>query len=305
MKVLIGVDGGASTTNFIALSEDGRELASSSSLGINYNFIGLDEALNNLLDGIKKLNIDEMEIMSLSIGNPAKDDLTIDEGEKEFVRRIQDSFSYSFPVHVKSDAFMALYGLLEEKSAGALLISGTGSMGIGINEKEKIYIVGGWGRPTNDDGSAYDIGVKGLEAAFKYADGIGPYTELTRAYLDCFCVKEIRDLVPILNSSQWARRELAGLASIVSDLAKEGDREALRILEDATTSLVAYGKSLVEKIGNQECVFGIYGGVFQNSKLVREGFSKRLKEIYPKIKICFPDMKAEKAAALYALRRQT
>lgn len=66
---------------------------------------------------------------------------------------------------VVDDVYMALYGLTKGEE-GILLISGTGSMGVAIDKDTNLHTVGGWGRPTNDNGSGYYIAVEGIKAAY-------------------------------------------------------------------------------------------------------------------------------------------
>ena len=99
----------------------------------------------------------------MSIGNPSIDDVTEDENSILFINEILKRINVG-KIFMKSDAFMALYGLTRG-SAGVLIISGTGSMGIGIDKDKRIHEVGGWGRPTLDGGSAYSFGVMGINEA--------------------------------------------------------------------------------------------------------------------------------------------
>ena len=58
--VLIGIDGGGTKTSCAAY-RDGKRIASSRSGPMNYNFIGIRQAAENLLEGIAALGIPSAE----------------------------------------------------------------------------------------------------------------------------------------------------------------------------------------------------------------------------------------------------
>lgn len=301
MGIIIGVDGGGTKTGIIAADVFGNTLAYAKGNSINYNNISMDEAVSNFYAAINSLKLGyDADIVAISIGNPAMDDISVDKNTEIFKERISELYNRS-RIFMKSDAFMALYGLTKG-DPGVFMISGTGSMGIAIDEKEEIYIAGGWGRPTSDGGSAYDIAVKGLTAAFNFYDGVGEETMLAEAATKYYGTETLRDVIPVLNDSGYKKSHIAMFATVVSRCGELGDIVALDILTQAAKRLSDYVIALIKKIGKEDCLVGIYGGVFQNNEYIREKFSTGIKEKYPEVQIKIPDMKPEEAAVIYALR---
>lgn len=300
MDVIIGVDGGGTKTSIAAIDMTGNVVAASRGGSINYNFISMVEAVCNLVDAVNRLNLpDSVNIACLSIGNPSIDDVTEDENSLLFINEILKRINVG-RVFMKSDAFMALYGLTKG-NAGVLIISGTGSMGIGIDNEKRIHVVGGWGRPTLDGGSAYCIGVMGINAAIDAYDRVGKDTLLVEYACKFFKVSNLRNAIPVLNSDDVKKSDLAGFAVKVSKCAELGDLVAVDILNHAAFRLSDYAISLIDAVKEETLVVGIYGGVFQNNEYIRNMFAKRVKERYPLVDIRIPDMKPEMSAALYAL----
>ena len=50
-RYFVGVDGGGTKTALVALTPEGREVAAAVCGPLNYNFIGVDAALDNLQGG--------------------------------------------------------------------------------------------------------------------------------------------------------------------------------------------------------------------------------------------------------------
>ena len=110
---------------------------------------------------------------------------------------LQMGAALQVPVLTRSDVYMSLYGLTAGHP-GVMVVSGTGSMGIGQDAAGQIHAVGGWGRITGDEGSGYWIAREGLRAAMRAADGLEPPTALLDAALEWAGVREPRALIGYL-----------------------------------------------------------------------------------------------------------
>ncbi len=305
-EIILGVDGGGTKTKIIASEYSGHILAEAIGYSINYNFIGMDNAIKNFINICNKLNLSkDTKITSVSIGNPAMDDEVHDIMADTFIECIKtyDLFDENTKYYMKSDAFMAFYGLTRGKE-GVLIISGTGSMGVAIDKKGNLYTVGGWGFPTNDDGSGYYIAVEGLKAAFNYADGINPGGNLLQAALRFFNTNKARELIGILNNEKYLKADIAAFSKEVAKCAEKGDGESNMILDNAAKLLSLYAISLIRKIKSEHCTVGMYGGVFQNNEQVRNHFTRYINKDYPNINVQFPELMPEEAAVIYAINKR-
>jgi N-acetylglucosamine kinase-like BadF-type ATPase len=124
---------------------------------------------------------------------------------------------------------------------------------------------GGWGYLFGDEGSGYSLGIAALRAAVQAADGRIPPTSLQEDVLFALGLRQVEELVAALYQRNPTREIIARLASVVFTAAEKGDRQAERILEDATSELVKAALAVVSILGWNEtipCILG--GGVFQH-----------------------------------------
>jgi len=98
--------------------------------------------------------------------------------------------------------------------------------------------------------------------------------------------------------------KFAKFAKEVEKCANEGDHAAASIVDKAVSILVQYACNLIEVLGMEDCIVGMYGGVFQNSPYISNSFIKRIYAVYPKAKIGFPDLTPEAGAVLYGIKKR-
>jgi glucosamine kinase len=85
-------------------------------------------------------------------------------------------------LHLVSDAVTALRGA-HQGAPGALVIMGTGAIGLVLQRDGQHTTVGGWGFPSGDEGSGADLGLRAINLTQQAVDGRGPVTALTQAVL--------------------------------------------------------------------------------------------------------------------------
>lgn len=297
-RYFVGVDGGGTKTALVACTADGQEIASAVCGPLNYNFIGLDAALNNLAQGIAALALPEGSMVAVGIGDPSIDDESESPVAKEFAARA--TALLGVPVYIRSDAYMTLFALTGGKKTGVLIISGTGSMAIGEDAMGKTSVVGGWGRLTGDEGSGYYIGREGICAALRAFDGVAPQTALTDAALAYFDVCAPRDLISVFYGEN--EPDVAGFSRCVARCANEGDAVAAGILLDAANYLVRYASVLIERTNAN--LLGVWGSVLCKNATVRRAFEDGVQQKFPNVEIREPAISAELAAALYAAQQE-
>ena len=290
----IGVDGGGTKTALAAFDENGKQVAESLSGPLNYNFIGLDAAFGNLRYGIAALGLPEGSLAAIGIGDPSIDDIPDSPNALAFLKKCEKEIGV--PVFIRSDAYMTLFALTEGKERGVLVISGTGAIALGEDEKGKVRVAGGWGRLSDDEGSGYYIGISGIRAALRCADGIVGKTELLPAALEYFGCREPRRLTDVFYGE--TEPDIAGFSKKVSECAEKGDEMANEILSSAARFLADYAGVLIEKCDAK--LVGTYGSVLCKNKKVRDEFERIIKERFDDVTIKEPSVSAQYAAAMYA-----
>jgi N-acetylglucosamine kinase-like BadF-type ATPase len=187
---------------------------------------------------------------------------------------------------------------------GINVISGTGSMTYGERAGTGIR-VGGWGELFGDEGSAYWIAIKGLNAYSRMSDGrlpVGPLHETLRTHLALEADLDLVDVV--LNRWRGGRSEIAALSRVVAGAAEEGDECAARILSEAADELAGLVDTTRRRLDfgpDQEVPVSYSGGVF-NARPVVEGFEAALKHLHDGYELREPLYSPVVGAAIYAAK---
>jgi N-acetylglucosamine kinase-like BadF-type ATPase len=137
-------------------------------------------------------------------------------------------------VDVVSDGDVAYHDAFGA-GAGILLLSGTGSMALGRSAAGREARAGGWGALLGDEGSGWALGVHGLRAVARAADGRGPATALTAALLPALALRSAPDLIAWVRGR--SKRDVAALAPLVLQAAAAGDPVAIALRDDAAREL--------------------------------------------------------------------
>lgn len=80
---------------------------------------------------------------------------------------------------LESDALVALLGA-HQGAPGALVIMGTGAIGLALQANGARTTTGGWGFPCGDEGSGADLGLQAVNFTQRAVDGRHAHTPLTR-----------------------------------------------------------------------------------------------------------------------------
>ena len=130
---------------------------------------------------------------------------------------------------------------------GVLLIAGTGSIAWARGENGRIVRAGGWGALLGDEGSGYAVGIAGLRAVARAADGRGLLTALTDRLLAATACVDPMALIP------WAatagKSGIAALAPTVLEAATAGDVVATGIAENAACELAQQANAVIAASG--------------------------------------------------------
>src|SRR3954464_15580483 len=131
-----------------------------------------------------------------------------------------------------SDGLAACIGA-HSGANGAIVVAGTGSVGVGLLEGREIRIAG-YGFPVSDEGSGADIGLQVVRLALRAADRRGELTPLLSEVLGGFD----HDPYQAVAWSEEARpADYAAFAPIVMRHADRGDPVGRRVVERAADAI--------------------------------------------------------------------
>lgn len=300
-EVVVGVEGGGTKTIVALATLEGKILKLVKAGPSSPRNIGIKKATDNIAIAIKKVLKRDKKIVSTFIGLPAvAEEFKVKKKEirKELFKKIPKIFKGK--VKIGSDQEVAFRSGSDQKD-GVLIIAGTGSVVCGWKGKKKIH-VSSWGWLA-DEGSAFFIGQRTLQAIFKDLDGRGPETLLTKLTFKELKLQKKEDLVNFIYSKNPT--ESVPLLSIICEKAsKKRDKVAKSILIEAAGELVFGANTVIKKLNFKSLKFPLVlvGGIFK-SKIVVKKIKKEIKKIAPKAKFILVKNKTVSGAVKLAIKK--
>lgn len=168
-------------------------------------------------------------------------------------------------------------------SAGVIVISGTGSIGYGRDEKNRVLRCGGWGSTFDDAGSGFDVGRKAIAAALRDFDRRGPPTRLGKDICRALGISEITQAA----SKALTPDQVAALFPLVDRAARARDRVARQLCREAGRDLAELAAALLLQMNGKVRRYEVVcsGGVFKGSALVRRSFADFLRRVSPGVRV--------------------
>lgn len=282
MRYILGIDGGGTKTEVVVATETGDILCKAYSGPSNWTSTPRKVAKENIIEGIESalkqapgINID---LITAGIAGVTSREWEL----KEFL----ESLSISREVIVTNDAHIALIGAILDME-GVIVIAGTGSISYGRKDGREER-TGGWGYLLGDEGSAYDVGRKGMIAALRAYDGRGRETLLLDMFYEYLGRGELEALIRIIYDR--AKDIISGFARYVVKAGEMGDRIAIDILREASYELSLLGVSTAQRLGykrEDEFNLAYTGGFFKAKEIVIDPFTSFIRERFPNANI-FP-----------------
>ena len=276
--LFLGIDGGGSTLRVAVVNRRLESLCSLTESSANPNLIGHDAAQalirRSIGDVLERANLQPASIRAAAIGVAG----AASTHSRDWLLQTLEPALPATMLIPSSDLEIALVGALA-KSCGILLLAGTGSAVYGISPAGERLQIGGWGYLLGDDGSSYWIGRQLLRHLISVHDS-GSSVEsdaLSRHCLHALGLKQPRELIAWLYRAEEApAARIASLAGVVSEAASEGDAEAIQILEQAATLLVAQAAVLQRRLAYDDAPIAFAGGLLDNDNTISDLVSKEL-----------------------------
>jgi N-acetylglucosamine kinase-like BadF-type ATPase len=285
-KYFLGIDGGGTKTHAVITDSEFRIVGEGFGGAANPLRIGLEEAVLHIEQavadacaqaGVDLGNIESACAAIAGINHPIH------------YHTMKDALDEALQVgglELVTDARAALEGALDGK-AGVVVIAGTGSIAIGVNNDGRTARAGGFGPTLSDEGSGYYIAQRALKAVVSSFDGRSPRTSLVERVCDRLGVADPSDLPAVIYNSDSERVDIAPLAEIVDEAAREGDSVARQILTDAGRELGRLAASVIDKLGLHSSAFRVacVGSVFRSGEVVLGPLREAVSRVSPKAEI--------------------
>jgi N-acetylglucosamine kinase-like BadF-type ATPase len=272
LQYVIGVDGGGTKTEAVAMLVDGTALCTVHSGSTNKRANPIEQVTTNLKQLFQQILNHEStrghECVSVGMGLAG----VLDDQDANQVSLIVETYfkeqNLRCPIILKSDVEIVLINTLRSEF-GIAVISGTGSNLFGMTPDYKKYNVGGWGHLLGDEGSGYVIGLRTLQAVMQSYDGILPPTQLTSRIIQHYELQQVTDLINYIYRPEISKADIARFARICIEASQQQDELAISIIKRSAQELATSTFALIQK-----------NEWFTSSSIVMEGSIFRYSDIF-------------------------
>ena len=303
--LILAVDGGQTSTKAVLARRDGTILAQGRGTpcdhihgpnGVQRNRDAIHSAARSALAAAGR---DASEIVAVGLGLTSAPR----EGEASGVfRDIVRELCEPEAIWVDADFVTNLYGA-SAGAPGVVVIAGGGSVGYGVDPAGREAVSGGLGYLMGDDGSAWYIGLRAIQAAAKASDQRGEPTALLPFVLEHYRLRTVRDIIRIIYDKDFTRDQVSAIAPNVVRIARE-DAIARQIVTGAGDKLAEIALGAIRQLHAVGDIVDVYptGGVFAAGALLTEPFKARLGRDWPTATIHTPRFPPVIGSFLQAIR---
>ena len=272
-EILLGVDGGGSTTQAVVANLDGQILGRGLGPACNQHKVGLEfatRALATAIEGALSQVVGpragdsrpwtRARIVAACFGLAGVDS----DGDRDNIAQWIRAESVCSETVVVNDAELVLSGGTPE-GWGVGLISGTGSICLGRTCEGRSARVGGWGHVFGDEGSGHHIATEALRLASQTADGRAAAVGLMKGVINYWRLGGPEDLIRHVYRQEMSLGDLAQLAIGVQEMANRGNADAMQIVDRAARSLAQHVDAVVNQLKLKQPPLALGGAVLRAS----------------------------------------
>lgn len=278
MNVYLGIDSGGTKTNFILVDEQGMILAQNTQPASHYmqvGYAGLTAIMKQGMEAcLHEAQLPCEEIKAVFASCAGYGDIIHD------TPKIEEAIHHAFPnilCKIGNDMENAFAGSLGGHD-GINVIAGTGSIGMG-RDTQKTIRCGGWHHAFGgDEGSAYWIACKLIQAYTKQSDGREPKTKLYSYLNETYHFQDDSDILQLtIQDWEFDRTKVAQMAKDVYELALQDDPTAKQIYREAARELASIYLTIKNQLSLADPVTASYsGGVFKSRLYLLEPLKELL-----------------------------
>ncbi len=243
----IGIDGGGTKTECIAIDESGAVVARHLAPGCNPSIVGPEQARLIVTDALVQL----LSALGSQLSAPVVTHTHIyAAGNRVFWRETAGALT-GFGKTFTADDSHPVLELATLGKPGLVLHGGTGSFVAARGPDGSIHYAGGIGWRFGDPGSGYDLGRRAIGRALLELQGWMPPSRLGPTVRDHTQLGDGADAAAITRFFYYdaePNRQIAGLAPAVLRLASEGDHTAHQIVMESVGDLLALAVRVATKL---------------------------------------------------------
>jgi N-acetylglucosamine kinase-like BadF-type ATPase len=264
-EYIIALEGGGTRSQAALMHLTGQVIEIRDSGDVNTNFTSFQQAQQAVLKAVKGVldsaGADGKQVQHLvsSLVGPKF-------GQETFSAVCPNTRYHYYGEH---DVVFARAGIY--RPHGVALVAATGATAVSVRtDNGRKTSIGGWGPLLGDEGSAYHLGLLGLRSAVLAFEGReSSPTLLPQALCEHFgfCIEDFHhELIRLAYSKPLTRAEIAGIAPLVTRLAREGDGVATRITGQVVNDLTELGLHAARRLFQpRECFDVVIAGGMINA----------------------------------------
>ena len=284
--LFVGIDGGGSKCRSIIVDEHNHILGTGVSGPAN-PMNDYETAISSIVESV------ELALDDAKLDRSLMPDLIAGAGLAgvNFSAGRDKMLAWSHPFaefYLTTDLHTACIGA-HKGSDGAVMIVGTGSIGISV-EGDDHFILGGHGFLQGDMGSGAWFGLQAVRLALSSADQLSPTTKMLDILLEKFSISHHLGIMEVMANKP--ARNFAQLARVVFQAAEEGDEVALQVIQEGAGYLSRLGLRLLDQSPQR---FSMVGGL---APIVLPFMDERVQEAVK------PTLEEPEVGAVYFAREQ-
>lgn len=293
MQLYLGIDGGGTKTRCLVVNDDGEYIGSAIAGPSNLTTSSEEIVAQNLKSACRKalLGVEdesyEIQAACFSLAGSAAPE------RQDILQGILGSLPFKFSLKpiLTTDVEAALSGAFLGKP-GCILIAGTGSICMSVDNAGNHHRAGGLGAKIGDEGSGGWIGKQAILAA-KTQDREAP---LRQAIEHALAVQNITTFDP----ENCSTRQIAALSPEIFMLAEDGDAPSRKIMRNAISELVELVKAVKAKSDLDELPLALSGGLISGNALFKQKLIAAISEDVSGVQIQDLQLSALQGAVLTA-----
>lgn len=300
MRMVLGIDGGASKTHALLLGEDGAVLGFGKGGCANHQSCGLAEAEAEIEKAVQEALNGRTAPIDLACYCLAGADFPSD---YTMLQNAMEKNPAARRIVVKNDTMAAMRAGLS-RPWGVVVICGSGFNSAARTPEGKEIVMPGLGAMSGDWGGGYALAEEMIRLIMRAWDTRGAPTLLTEAVLDHFDLRSVEELLYRLYHDKIDHQQVMSMVPLLFETAEKGDQVAIDLVKRMGVETGVTARSLIRRGGmealNPEVVLG--GSVYKGQgSLLIDTVKAEIHTHYPGVMVKQPKYEPVVGAALLAL----
>jgi N-acetylglucosamine kinase-like BadF-type ATPase/DNA-binding XRE family transcriptional regulator len=288
-RVMIGIDGGGTKTEFCLFNERGEILGRELLAGTNPNVYGMDKTQKTLKAGIDALMARNADVCGIFAGVAG---CGIDRHRRAVTAFLKKTYP-GVKIEVFNDTYNVIYSTPYHENC-IMAIMGTGSV-VCVKKGDTFARLGGWGYLFDRGCSGFDLGRDAVSAALADEDRVGEPTLITGMLREKIGMDGgVFDNIGTIYGA--SKEVIASYSRIVFDAYDKGDKVAGEILRENMENLLHLLRR-AETLYNGGNLVILAGGLTNHREVLLHFLEKS-----GEFRFVFPDLPPILGACVYCMR---